>query len=204
MDVSGALHEGLWLEYRDEDYFQAIDYKQISFHCRKCHEHCHLIKECSLNKAAGENKENKGEKNKEVFTRPKAKQRANKKRQTKASTSHGNKSNAFEVLEIETESEDNNKEQDTTTISRPTTTPERNEPVANPSNISHQVQETTKGVEEDSEMFTNEIGLEDMELSDMLEQEGMDLPNMVENWKKKGMEHISEEEVKRINDIFIA
>ena len=27
LDVSGALHEGLWLEYRDEDYFQAIDYE---------------------------------------------------------------------------------------------------------------------------------------------------------------------------------
>ena len=73
MDVSGALHEGLWLEYRDEDYFQAIDCEQIPFRCRKCHEHGHLIKECPLNKVAGENKENKGEKKKEVFTRPKAK-----------------------------------------------------------------------------------------------------------------------------------
>lgn len=53
-------------------------------------------------------------------------------------------------------------------------------------------------------MFTSEIGSKDMELSDILEQEGMDLPNMVENWKKKGMEHISKEEVKRINDILIA
>jgi len=35
MDVSGALHEGLWLEYRDEVYFQAIDYKQIPFRCKK-------------------------------------------------------------------------------------------------------------------------------------------------------------------------
>jgi len=74
----------------------------------------------------------------------------------------------------------------------------------NPSSIIHQVQETTEGVEEDLEMFTNEIKLKDMELSDILEQEGMDLPNMVENWKKKGMEHILEEEVRRINDIFIA
>jgi len=53
MDVSGALHEGLWLEYRDEDYFQAIDYEKISFHCRKCHEHGHLIRECPLNKKKG-------------------------------------------------------------------------------------------------------------------------------------------------------
>lgn len=29
MDVSRALHEGLWLEFRDEDYFQAIDYEKI-------------------------------------------------------------------------------------------------------------------------------------------------------------------------------
>lgn len=53
-------------------------------------------------------------------------------------------------------------------------------------------------------MLTREIGLEDMELSDMLKQEGMDLPNMVEDWKKKGMEHISEEEVNTINNLFIA
>lgn len=31
INVSGALHEGLWLEYRDEDYFQAIDWEQIPF-----------------------------------------------------------------------------------------------------------------------------------------------------------------------------
>jgi len=28
MDVSGALHEGLWLEFRDEVFFQAIDYEK--------------------------------------------------------------------------------------------------------------------------------------------------------------------------------
>jgi len=46
MDVSGALHEGLWLEFRDEDYFQAIDYEQIPFRCRRCHEHGHLVRDC--------------------------------------------------------------------------------------------------------------------------------------------------------------
>ena len=33
MDVSGPLHEGLWLDYRDETYFQTIDYEQIPFRC---------------------------------------------------------------------------------------------------------------------------------------------------------------------------
>lgn len=46
LDVSRALHEGLWLEYRDEDYFQAIDYEKIPFHFRKCHDHGNLIREC--------------------------------------------------------------------------------------------------------------------------------------------------------------
>jgi len=59
MDVLGALHDDLWLEYRDEDYFQAIDYEQIPFYCRKCHEHGNLIGECPLNKAAGETRKTK-------------------------------------------------------------------------------------------------------------------------------------------------
>lgn len=79
MDVSGALHEGLWLDYRDEDYFQAIDYEKIRFRCRKCHEHGHLIRECPLNKTVEEPKVDKAEKNKELFTRPRARQRVNRK-----------------------------------------------------------------------------------------------------------------------------
>lgn len=50
MDVLGALHEGLWLEYRDKVFFQVIDYEKIPFRCRKCHEHGHLIWECPLHR----------------------------------------------------------------------------------------------------------------------------------------------------------
>jgi len=57
MDVLGALHEGLWLEFRDEDYYQVIDYEQIPFCCRKCHEHGHLVGECPLNKTGEEHKQ---------------------------------------------------------------------------------------------------------------------------------------------------
>lgn len=56
MDVSGALYEGLCLEYRDDNYFQAIDYEKILFRCRKCHEHGHLIRECPMNKKEEEAK----------------------------------------------------------------------------------------------------------------------------------------------------
>jgi len=68
MDVVGAFHEGLWLEYRHEDYFQSIGYEQIPFRCRKYHEHGHLIKECSSNKTVEDLKVGKAEKNKELFT----------------------------------------------------------------------------------------------------------------------------------------
>lgn len=53
-------------------------------------------------------------------------------------------------------------------------------------------------------MIISDIGSDDMELTDILEQEGVNLPDMVENWKKKGMKHIAEEEVRRINEIPIA
>jgi len=204
MDVSRALHEGLWLEYRDEDYFQAIYYEQIPFRCRKCHEHGHLVRECPLNKTAEDHKEDKAENNKQIFTKPKAKQRAHRKHKTKASTLQGNTGNAFEILETERESEDNSKEQKTIEINKATTRHETKKLEGNPLSIMLQIQETIEGAYEDSEILISDIGSEDMELNDILEQEGMNLLDMVENWKKKRMEHISEEEVKRINDILIA
>jgi hypothetical protein len=50
MDVSGALPEAICLEFRDEEWIQNIDYEQIPFRCRRCHEHGHLFRECLLNK----------------------------------------------------------------------------------------------------------------------------------------------------------
>jgi hypothetical protein len=50
MDVSGALPEAICLEFRDEEWIQKIDYEQIPFQCRRCHEHGLLIREFPLNK----------------------------------------------------------------------------------------------------------------------------------------------------------
>jgi hypothetical protein len=50
MDVSRALSKAISLEFRDEEWIQSIDYEKIPFRYRICHEHGHLIKECSLNK----------------------------------------------------------------------------------------------------------------------------------------------------------
>lgn len=110
MDVSGALHDGLWLEFRDEDYFQAIDYEQIPFRCRKCHEHGHLIRECPLNKPVEEAKPEQPAKDQEVFKKPKPRQRAYRKRNNKTATGPSRTLNPFTILDSEADSEGNQKE----------------------------------------------------------------------------------------------
>lgn len=50
-----------------------------------------------------------------------------------------------------------------------------------------QNQEVREGVDEDLEMLISDIGSDEMELNDILEQEGVNVPDMVENWKKKEM-----------------
>ena len=107
-------------------------------------------------------------------------------------------------MELETKPEDTNQEQEPLQDNQTTITPRAQEPNSNPSSNIPLGHGPTEGLEEDSKMMTSEMGLEDMELSDILEQEGMDIPNMVEQWKNKGVEHISEEEVNRINTLFIA
>lgn len=77
MDVSGDLHDGLWLEYRDEDYFQEIDYEQIPFPCQKFHKHGNLVRECPLRNKGEETKIEQAGKGKDNFIKPKMRQRAN-------------------------------------------------------------------------------------------------------------------------------
>jgi hypothetical protein len=84
MDVSGALPEAISLEFRDEEWIQSIDYEQIPFRCRRCHEHGHLFRECPLNKKQ-ETKNTKIQQDEDGFVKMNHKNRANKK-QSKAPT----------------------------------------------------------------------------------------------------------------------
>jgi len=74
----------------------------------------------------------------------------------------------------------------------------------NPPSIILQNQDATGGVDEDSEILISDIESDKMELTNILEKEGVNLPDMVEEWKKNEMEHIWEEEVRRVNEILIA
>jgi len=204
MDVSGALHEGLWLEYRDEDYFQAIDYEQIPFRCRKCHLHGHLIRECPMNRKEEDTKSEQANKGKNNFITPKYKQRANRRRANKAGTDRNNHSNAFEILDLDTDSDEGhrtlvsgeeNKEREERT----------REGTKEDKNINEvQMQEQPEEPEEDADMLISDGGSEDLELEEALAREGMNLPIIAKNWKTQGIENAPEEEIKKINDLFIA
>lgn len=106
LDVSGALHEGIWLEFRDEDYFQAIDYEQILFRCRKFHEHGHLVRDCPLNRTEEASKPVLEAQNSEIFTKPKTRQRSNRRRPNRTRATPGSTLNTFRVLETDTDTEE--------------------------------------------------------------------------------------------------
>lgn len=89
-------------------------------------------------------------------------------------------------------------------VSQTITTEKTQDPNPIPSNSIPQFPVLIEELEEDSEMITSEMGIEDMDLSNILEQEGMDLLHMVEKLKKKGIEHIPEEEVNKVNSLFLA
>eukprot|EP00253_Pinus_taeda_P015034 PITA_15034 len=49
MNISEPLPEYIGLEYHDEVWQQPVDYEHIPFHCRRCHEYGHLLKQFPLN-----------------------------------------------------------------------------------------------------------------------------------------------------------
>ena len=49
MDLSQALSKAIKMIWEDEDWVQNLDYEQVPFQCRLCHEYGHLFWECPLN-----------------------------------------------------------------------------------------------------------------------------------------------------------
>ena len=57
LDIFIDFPDGIELTWEDEEWFQAIDYEQIPFCCRRCHEHGHLFRYCPQNKRPGGKKD---------------------------------------------------------------------------------------------------------------------------------------------------
>ena len=63
---------------------------------------------------------------------------------------------------------------------------------------SMEIPEGVKNVKGDSEMAPSEVSTKDPDLQEIVEREGMDLKNMVDKWRKKGLEEILVEQVDMI------
>ena len=50
----------------------------------------------------------------------------------------------------------------------------------------------------DSEMTPSEVGIEDLDLRDIVERKGIDLPNILEQWKRQGVDNVPTEQLDRI------
>ena len=57
LDISKDLPNGIDLTWEDEDWFQAFDYEQIPFICKRCHKHGHLFRYFPHNKKPGGTRE---------------------------------------------------------------------------------------------------------------------------------------------------
>jgi hypothetical protein len=53
------------------------------------------------------------------------------------------------------------------------------------------------------EMKPSEIGIEDSDLRYIVEREGIDLPNILEQWKKKGVDKVPTEQLDHIQYLFL-
>ena len=49
MDLPKLLPEEISMLWEDEEWLQNLDYEQVPFRCRRCHEYVQLFKECPLN-----------------------------------------------------------------------------------------------------------------------------------------------------------
>jgi hypothetical protein len=57
--------------------------------------------------------------------------------------------------------------------------------------------------EGDAEMTPREVGTKDPDLRDLVEREGIDLPNILEQWKRQGVDNVPTEQLDRIQYLFL-
>jgi hypothetical protein len=100
MNISKALPGTVTLEYQDEEWAQTIDYENIPFRCRKCHEHGHLFRDFPLNAPPPPPppKKETEEKPKEGFTQVHNRRRQVKKKPSTNNDKKNPNNNSFEAL----------------------------------------------------------------------------------------------------------
>jgi hypothetical protein len=208
----GALPEAISLEFRDEEWIQSIDYEQILFRCRRCHEHGHLLRECPLNKKP-EQENSKQQQDEDGFVRPNYKGRGNK-RQGKPPTGsnpearnraegRGNPKQGEEEEKKRTKAREINEQETHETTENQNTKGDQGHNESTMEGGGEDTNTPMQEVDGDSEMTPSEVGTEDPDLRDIVEREGIDLPNILEQWKKQGVDNIPTEQLDRIQYLFL-
>ena len=98
LNIAKPLPGSITLEYNDEDWSQTIDYEEIPFRCRKCHEHSHLFRECPLNMTHKEGNPESG-KDKDGFVQPVGKRGQGGRKQPAQVRKGPSTSNKFAILQ---------------------------------------------------------------------------------------------------------
>lgn len=107
LDISKELPTGIKLSWQDIELIQDIDYEDILFRCRRCHDH--LFRKCPQNQPQPEAQKQSGEKDAEGFEKVGNKRRPMKRHSNPTNPSQNNQTNRYEILntiiEGETETE---------------------------------------------------------------------------------------------------
>jgi hypothetical protein len=208
----GALPEAICLEFRDEEWIQSIDYEQIPFRCRRCHEHGHLLRECPLTRKT-EQEKTKQNQDEEGFVRPNYKGKGNRRQNKTPANSHPETKNSFEGLGNQTQVRETGQDRQGEREQEEKETNKTMEQQNLQETVGNDKVSTGEGSRDpntpmhegdgDSEMTPSEVGTEDPDLRDIVEREGIDLQNILEQWKKQGMDNIPSEQLDHIQYLFL-
>jgi hypothetical protein len=95
MNISKYLPGTITLQYQDEEWAQTIEYKHITFRCRKSHEHGHFFIDFPLNSPPKREEE---EKSKEGFTQVSNQRKQSQNNPTTINIKKKPNNNSFESL----------------------------------------------------------------------------------------------------------
>ena len=98
MDLTKKLPEAIQMTWEDEYWMQTLDYEQIPFWCRRCHEYGHLFRDCPKNNP-NINPKNDELQTEEGFTRAPSRKQGNQKQDSQEVHKKIVVSNKFEALE---------------------------------------------------------------------------------------------------------
>jgi hypothetical protein len=182
------------------------------FRCRRCHEHGHLLRECPLNKKQ-EPENTKLQQDEDGFVRPNHKSRGNKRQGKPPTGSNPEARNRAEGRGSPNQGEEGGKEK---MKARETSEHATHENTENPNNKGESGGNTSpmeggnedantpmQEVDGDVEMTPSEVGTKDPDLRDIVEREGIDLPNILEQWKRQGVDNVPAEQLDHIQYLFL-